>query len=364
MQVHVANPVDTALQGEHAVAHSERALKFVRELTALSFISPEFSEKVDQLVFLGRAEIAEAAAQSAVSLDRSSRAMDRGATVQADLAQLRHLVDQLDPGKHTDLLSPKKLFGLISRGNGLHDYFDRYQSLQLLLSATLARLASDKDDLLKDNAVITVERDSMLRATGRLEQMLHFSKTLQAKLQQSIAELALSDPGKAAMLEKQALFHTRQRLLDMQTQWSVSLQGYQALKIIEQNNAALVQGIDSILATSLVALRTAVTASAALTEQQLVLNNISAFNEAAAFVGVEADDQRRRPSARIEEETAQAGNRLASLQRAFDNLYMMLDNADTRNVEASSSLKASAHALANHVQKAVAQNAPIDIAQR
>ena len=120
-----------------------------------------------------------------------------------DLAELRRTIEDLDPGKKDDLFRKKKLFGIIPYGNKMRDYFDSYKSSQGHIASILQHLGSGKDELIKDNAAISVERQNLWAAMGRLEQMIHIAKALDARLEEKAADLDISDPAKAkAMLEE------------------------------------------------------------------------------------------------------------------------------------------------------------------
>ena len=138
-----------------------KAEAFVEELALLDANSPEFGRKVDQLTTMGRKEIADAAGQSNRFLDRPVRAMDKDAGVGTDLAELRRTIEDLDPGRKDNLFTRKKLFGIIPYGNKMRDYFDSYKSSQGHIASILTHLSSGKDELLKDNAAIDVERQQL-----------------------------------------------------------------------------------------------------------------------------------------------------------------------------------------------------------
>ena len=177
----------------------EKAESFVNDLAALDPNSPEFGKMVDQLTVMGRKEIAEAAGQSNRFLDRPVRAMSKDTGVGADLAELRRTIEDLDPGKKDDLFRKKKLFGIIPYGNKMRDYFDSYKSSQGHIASILQHLGSGKDELIKDNAAISVERQNLWAAMGRLEQMIHIAKALDARLEEMAAD---PDPAwKAAQLD-------------------------------------------------------------------------------------------------------------------------------------------------------------------
>ncbi len=328
-----------------------RAERYVNELAVLDANAPEFGAKVDQLNYLGRKEIADAAGQANRFLDRPTRAIDQESGVGFDLAQLRRTIEDLDPGKQGDLLSRKMLFGIIPFGNKLRDYFDRYTSSQSHISEILTRLASGKDELLKDNAAIDVERQNLWGAMERLEQMVQMSKALDSKLEQKAGELILSQPGKATAMKEQALFYVRQRTQDLLTQMAVTVQAYLALDLIKKNNVELVKGVDRASTTTVAALRTAVTVSSALTNQRLVLDQISAVNKTTASLIDSTGDLLQRNTAAIHEQTVSATIPLETLQRAFENIYVSMDNIETFKAKALSSMKSAVGALSSELEK-------------
>lgn len=332
-------------------ALEEKAETFVTELVALDANSPEFGKKVDQLVNMGRREIAEAAGQSNRFLDRPVRAMDQDSTVGANLAELRRTIEDLDPGKKDDLFTRKKLFGIIPWGNKMRDYFDSYKSSQGHISSILSHLASGKDELLKDNAAIDVERQTLWAAMGRLEQMIHVSKALDGKLETTAADIEITDPAKAKAVRETALFYTRQRTQDLLTQMAVTVQGYLALDLVKKNNVELIKGVDRASTTTVAALRTAVTVAQALVGQKLVLDQITALNTTTANIIDSTGEMLKTQTARIHEQAASSTIPVETLQRAFQNIYVTMDQIDTFKAKALVSMKTTVETLESEVEK-------------
>lgn len=332
-------------------ALEEKAESFVEELTALDANSPEFGKKVDQLVNMGRREIAEAAGQSNRFLDRPVRAMDKESGVGADLAELRRTIEDLDPGKKDDLFARKKIFGIIPWGSKLRDYFDSYKSSQGHIASILSHLASGKDELLKDNAAIDVERQTLWGAMGRLEQMIHVSKALDARLEAKAADIEISDPAKAKAIRETALFHTRQRTQDLLTQMAVTVQGYLALDLVKKNNVELIKGVDRASTTTVAALRTAVTVAQALVGQKLVLDQITALNTTTANIIDSTGEMLKNQTGLIHEQAASSTIPVETLQRAFQNIYVTMDQIDTFKAKALVSMKTTVETLESEVEK-------------
>jgi len=339
------------LQDEQRSKLDAKVDGFIAELIAEDANSPEFGAKVDQLTNMGRKEIAEAAGQSNRFLDRPVKAMDQESGVGSDLAELRRTIEDLDPGRQGDLLAPKKIFGIIPFGNKMRNYFDGYKSSQSHISSILTRLASGKDELLKDNAAIAVERQNLWAAMGRLEQMIHISKTMDARLEDKALELESTDPAKAKAIKESALFYVRQRTTDLLTQMAVTVQGYLALDLVKKNNVELVKGVDRASTTTVGALRTAVTVAQALTNQKLVLEQITALNTTTAKIIDSTGEMLKSQTARIHEQAASSTIPLETLQRAFQNIYDTMDNIDTFKLKALESMKTTVTTLSSEVEK-------------
>jgi uncharacterized protein YaaN involved in tellurite resistance len=98
---------------EQTTKLQERVDAYVADLIAQDVNSPEFGKRVDQLTNMGRKEMMEAANQSNRFLDKPIRRMDESSGVGADLAELRRVVEDLDPSKKGNLMTKQKLFGII-----------------------------------------------------------------------------------------------------------------------------------------------------------------------------------------------------------------------------------------------------------
>ncbi|HEX6376536.1 MAG TPA: toxic anion resistance protein [Allosphingosinicella sp.] len=325
--------------------------KFVNELVAVDANSPEFGKKVDELTNMGRKQIAEAAAHSNRFLDRPVRAIDKDTGIGADLAELRRTVEDLDPGRRGKLTQSKKLFGIIPWGGRLRGYFQSYQSAQTHIAQILNSLASGKEELQYDNEAINTERAAMWKTMGQLEQMIHISKALDTKLEDKANELDATEPAKAKAIRETALFYTRQRTTDLLTQMAVTVQGYLALDLVKKNNVELIKGVDRASTTTVSALRTAVTVAQAMTNQRLVLEQITSLNTTTANVIDSTGELLKSQTGEIHRQAASSTIPLETLQRAFQNIYDTMDTIDRFKVEALSSMKQTVDTLTGEVEK-------------
>ena len=324
---------------------------FVADLVAQDVNSPEFGKRVDAITAMGQKEIRDAAGQSNRFLDRPVRAMDKEGGVGTDLAELRRVIEQLDPGKQGSLTKPRKLLGILPFGNKMKNYFDSYKSSQTHISAILKSLTSGKDELLMDNASIDTERSNLWAAMGRLEQMILLSRTMDARLEDTANELDATDPAKAKAIRETALFYARQRTQDLLTQMAVTVQGYLALDLVKKNNVELVKGVDRASTTTVSALRTAVTVAQALTNQKLVLEQITQLNTTTAGIIDSTGKLLRSNTAAIHEQAAASTIPLETLQRAFQNVYDTMDAIDSFKLKALDSMKVTVDSLGREVEK-------------
>ncbi|MBX9795913.1 toxic anion resistance protein [Sphingomonas sp.] len=338
-------PVDAATRTKL----EERVDAFITDLVAQDANSPEFGRRVDSISAMGQKEIRDAAGQSNRFLDRPVRSMDKDANVGTDLAQLRRTIEDLDPGKK--MMAPKKLFGIIPFGNSMRNYFDSYKSSQTHIASILKSLQSGKDELLMDNAAIDTERANLWTAMGRLEQMIVLAKTMDQKLEDKANELDHSDPAKAKAIRETALFYVRQRVQDLLTQMAVTVQGYLALDLVKKNNVELVKGVDRASTTTVAALRTAVTVAQAMTNQKLVLEQITALNTTTANIIDSTGQLLKSQTAAIHEQAANSTIPLETLQRAFQNIYDTMDTIDTFKLKALDNMKSTVTALSAEVEK-------------
>jgi uncharacterized protein YaaN involved in tellurite resistance len=325
--------------------------RFVDELAGLDANSPDFGKKVDQLTAMGRKEIAEAAGASNRFLDRPVKAIDSDTGIGADLTELRRTVEELDPARNGKLSPGRKLFGIIPFGNRMKNYFRQYQSSQTHISAILARLSSGKDELLMDNAAIDTERAGLWKTMHRLEQMIHVSKSLDSALEAKANELDATEPAKAKAIRETALFYTRQRTTDLLTQMAVTVQGYLALDLVKKNNVELVKGVDRASTTTVSALRTAVTVAQAMTNQKLVLEQVTALNTTTAGMIDSTGEMLRTQTAAIHEQAASSMVPLETLQRAFQNIYDTMDQIDQFKLQALGNMKQTVDTLSKEVEK-------------
>ena len=340
---------------------------YVKSLASLDPHSQDFASKVNAIHQMGNDEIRQSASVSNRLLDKPVKALEsgpfsKGAAVSKSLVDLRHTVEDLDPSQQ-GLLSPKHLFGLIPFGNRLRDYFARYQSAQGHLNAIIQALYHGQDELRQDNAAIEQEKINVWDIKGKLEQYIYMAGKLDAALDGEIDQIGQTDPERAKALREDVLFYVRQKRQDLLTQLAVNAQGYLALELVRKNNLELIKGVDRATTTTVSALRTAVIVAQALTNQRLVLSQITALNTTTGNMIESTSQMLKDQSGQIHEQAASATISVEKLQAAFANIYATMDMIDAYKLQALDSMQKTIDALTEEVNKSQsylqrARNAP------
>src|SRR3546814_19744206 len=98
-----------------------------------------------------------------------------------------------------------------------------------------------------------------------------------------------------------------------------TVQGYLALDLVKKNNVELVKGVDRASTTTVGALKTAITVAQAMTNQKLVLEQITAINTTTASIIDGTSKMLKDNRARINEPAASSTITLNTLARPFQN---------------------------------------------
>src|SRR5215469_5220694 len=318
-QAAVSTKVDdaTARQIEQAVN------AFVEALVTLDPHSPEFQRKVESVSQMGNQEIRRSAEASNRFLDRPAANLDRGplgggSKVSTSLVQLRRQVEDLDPTRQ-GLAGGRGLLSHLPFGNRMKDYFAKYQSAQKNLDAIIQALYHGQEELQRDNAAIEQEKVNLWQMKGRLEQYTYMANKLDEALDARVCTMELSAPEKAKRLQEDVLFYVRQKRTDVLTQLAVNMQGYLALDLVRKNNQELIKGVDRATTTTVSALRTAVMVAQALSNQKLVLDQITALNTTTGAMIESTSELLKSQSAQIHQQAASSTIEITKLKAAFAN---------------------------------------------
>jgi len=286
-------------------------------------------------------------------LDQPVRALQEGGISQGSaigktLLELRRTVEDLDPSAAKGV---SRWMDWMPFGDKVEDYFRKYQSSQSQLNVILHSLRNGQDELTKDNVALNLEKTNLWSVMGRLNQYVYVAEKLDAKLTARIAELELSDPEAAKTLNKDVLFYVRQKHQDLLTQLAVSIQAYLAIDLIRKNNIELVKGVDRATTTTVAALRTAVIVAQALSNQKLVLDQITALNTTTSNLIETTSAMLANQSVGIQRQAAESTVSLEKLETAFANVYAAMDAIDTFKLSALDSMATTITTLQGQVEK-------------
>ncbi|GAF54387.1 LOW QUALITY PROTEIN: tellurite resistance protein [Psychrobacter sp. JCM 18900] len=327
---------------------------FVDHVITNSVHSDEFRQNVQSIHNLGTKEIRESAQVSNRMLDLPAKSLNDSlfdnSPIAKSLTELRGIVEDLDPSKK-ELTSSRKLFGLIPFGNKVQDYFRQYESAQSHINAVVTSLYNGKDELLKDNAMIEQEKVNMWELMQSIRQYVYVGKKIDEQLEQKVYAIEATDPEKARIIKEEMLFYVRQKNHFFNSV-SVNVQGYLALDTIRRNNLELIKGVDRATTTTVSALRTAVVVAQAMTNQKLVLDQITALNKTTSSLIESTSAMLKRQSGEIHEQATSSSIELDKLQNAFNNVYDTMDMISNYKIEALENMKQTVNTLTTEVDKA------------
>jgi len=333
---------------------------FVGGLRSIDVHGDDYRRRVDDIDSLADREIRSTSDMSNRLLDRPARAM-RGlgqgdAPIAKSLLDLRRSVDELNPAKH-DLTQggPRKLLGVVPFGDRVRAYFAKYEKSQSHIQGIVGALREGGAELEKDNAAIGQEQKALWSQMETLRQYTYMAEKLDNGLEAQINHVAIGDPERAKVLQEDILYPVRRRRQEILTQLAVAVQGYAALRVVEVNNRELVRAVRTATTTTVAALRTAVMVAQALTNQKLVSEQVKAVNDTTSAMIESTSAVLRDQTTSVEGQAASPGIDMASLQRAWDNVFAALDQIDTYKLRALDAMKITVRDLSEQVQKSQAQ---------
>jgi uncharacterized protein YaaN involved in tellurite resistance len=331
--------------------------EYVESLLKLDVHGNDFQVRIGAVHTLGNADVQASASVSNRLLERPVNAMQKGglgetSVISNGLVELRQTIDKLDPSKQGDLLSPRRLLGLIPMGSKLLAYFDKYRSAQSHLNAILDGLRHGQDELQRDNAAIDQEKQNLWALMEKLRQWVYLGKQVDQTVGDRIAALEASDPERAKIAKEEVLFAVRQKVMDLLTQLAVDSQGYLALDLIRRNNLELIKGVDRATTTTVSALRTAVIVAQALASEKLVLDQINALNTTTGTLIEGTARMLQQQSAQIHQQAAGSTVGIEHLKAAFNAIYQTMDEISDYKVKALDSMSRTVTELGTEVEKA------------
>jgi uncharacterized protein YaaN involved in tellurite resistance len=314
------------------------AREFAGAFVSIDMKSPEFDRMTRQIAAIGSDEVRRLAGQSQKSITRTTIRERAIGAVNAQLARLRAVLEQINPGAGDELIKPKKFLGIFPRAATITSYFDRYQKAEGDIETALASMAQSRDMLLQDNIALEANRSASRPLISSLAEAIAMCSSLDERVEKLAGQLEAKDPARANRLRSEILFEVRQRHGDLLTQMAVSQQSYAILRMIETNNLDLVKGIDRASATTIAALQTAIVAAQTLANQNLVLDRINGVRTAASSLIEQSSRSTVDGNRQVALESEEASRQIASLRTAFADVVASVDSLERQQQSALSSL--------------------------
>lgn len=347
-----------ALSDASKTAVAERAEHFTRRLEALDVRSPEFTATLDELLAVGDADLRVAATIAGTLLDRSARALagTRGESaspqqqVTLSLAGLRQTVRELDPARLP--LTGRKLLGLIPIAGAARKALDRYRAANEPVNALVVELRTRQDLLRRDNATIKGERERLWQVMGKLSETAAFAEAVDTAVDRQAGILDLADPARATTLRADVLHPIRQRHQDILTQLAVSAQAYLALDLLRRNNDELIRGVERAVSTTVAALRVALLISAALANQQDVLEEVDALKSTTEGLIRSNGELLSLQSAEIRRASTDPAVGVETIRDSFERIYQAIDAIDQFKAGAVRTMAETVESLSGEMRRA------------
>lgn len=347
-------PIDDTVRAEL----DKRAASYVDSVAAMDPRSPEFTTKISDIASLGDGEVRASANVTNRMLERSVSALagakgeaaDSQQRVAKNLLELRRTVEDLDPADSGRAV--RKFISKLPFGNKLRDLVARYQSANANINRIVAALRGGQDELRRDNAAIQGERARLWETMKKLQEYTVLAQALDAAVEQRITEIEMTDPDKANSLRADVLFPVRQKHQDLLVQLAICAQGYLAMDVVRRNNDELIKGVDRASATTVSALRIAVTIAQALSNQKMVIEQVTALKGTTEDIIARNAAMLAAQSGDIQKISADPAVSVQTLQQAFTQIYRTLDSIDEFRGKATQSMATTVAALDGELRKA------------
>jgi len=344
---------------EGSLVHLDESMKQRVELQADTFIqgllaadvhSEDFKKRIDSAFRLGRREISEATRLNTAFLRQNYRGIESSPAYQA-MAELREIMDQLDPGRQGSLTGPVKIPGLVPGGSRLKSYFRKFESASRQIDRLVHQLGAAQDDLERDAIAIEDAKVQLWAALQNLKAAAHFAQVLEKKLAAQVDGLKGTDPLRARALEQQALCYAAQNLDGILAQLAVSVDGYLALEPLKKIARELSNGIERLKTTGMSALAIAQMVALATGNQVRIQQVMARTREVAGNLTVRTSTMRGEHARTAGKSASDPAIEIGKLQAAFDDSFKAMDAMDGYRSAAIQTLAKNSEMLRGLLEK-------------
>lgn len=343
-----AIPLDANIKS----AVDEQVDRFMQGLLTEDVQSEAFKTRLDSAFNLGREEISIASSLMQGRLMQANFVGMEDSSAFVAIQEMRGHLDTLNPGKDGDLFQPQKFLGIIPYGNKLQSYFRKYQGASGQLQKSMQQLYAARDDMQRDVVDIEASRVKLWDAMQKLNSAIYFAETLDARLQQRVEVLKLSDPQRAKALEQEVLFYARQNLQDMLTQQAVCTNGYLALDVLKKTGREMMNGCIRVATTGMSALAVAQTVARATGNQIKVMDALGGINATIESLIGETGRQLNTHADKVGQFAQNPMIGIDKLKDMFDQTFKAMDAMDNFRSKAIEVMGQNNHIMQQQLEKA------------
>ena len=265
-----------------------------------------------------------------------AQAGEDGGPVAQSLLSLQEQVEELDPVNFD--FTATGFLRVVQRipgvGKPIKRYFAKYLSAETVIDAIIKSLEQGRDQLKRDNTTLSYDQQQMRNSTERLTRAIQLGQLLDQKLQYKLDREISPEDDRAAFIQEELMFPSRQRIMDLQQTLAVNQQGVLTTEIIIRNNRELMRGVDRAINVTVVALQVAVACALALANQKIVLQKIEALNRTTSDLIAHTAERLKTEGVAIHKQAAQSVLDMESLEKAFQDIKTAMEEISNFRREA------------------------------
>ena len=332
-----------------------------------------FKKQIQEITELGNKEIIEATQLSNGLMDLSLNSMMKSdSQVNQEIAngivELRQIADQLNPISSgidfsqgaAGTIKGKKLFGIIplpaKAANEIQKYFLKYETGQESINRILTSLENGKNKLVENNYALLMEKNKSWNVMLSLRNNIYYAHTVVSKIHEKVGQAKRENKINQAIekvVTEDILFPLEQKIMDMETQLAISVNGYISYDLIIKVNNELINGVNRSQTSTLSALKNAVTIANALYQQKIVLDAIQGLKTTTESLILASSQMLKTQGAQIFKDAASSTIDPKVLQENFNNLIATTEMVNTYRSEAVQKLQQERQLLSDLNSKAI-----------
>jgi uncharacterized protein YaaN involved in tellurite resistance len=312
---------------EEASAVDAKVERYVSGLLAADLGSEDFKARLDGAHALGRQSIAGSSAVAQRFMDKNFVGMEDSPAFKA-IDGMRRVFEDLNPARDGDLLSTRKLLGLIPFGNRLRTYFRKFESAGGQIAKLMEELRRAQDEVRRDVAALGEMEGKLWESMGKVKEAALFAEKLDARLAAEVTRLKASDPLKAEALEQEVLFYARQAHSDLLAQQAVNVNAYRQIGVLKKTGRELINGCDRMATTGMSALATAQAVARAAGTQIRVMEMLKASSSAIGDLIEQTSVMMGKHVEQIGDFSSNPVIAVDKLRAAFENTAKAIDGMD------------------------------------